>query len=110
MTNDSLTSELLDDSVHYELREFCAVCVVDADIVINLVDSGILTPYGATPKTWRFSVRSVLRVKKALRLQRDLGLNLAGVALALDLLDDLQTTRRRVQTLELHLAQLHERD
>jgi hypothetical protein len=40
-------------------------------------------------------------------MRRDLGVNLAGIAVALDLLDDLEATRKRVQTLEaqlLHLA------
>ena len=37
---------------------------------------------------------------RAHRLQRDLGLNLAGVALALELLDEIEALRSRISALE----------
>ena len=43
-----------------------------------------------------FTGNQVRRASIALRLQRDLGVNLAGVALALDLLDELNGLRVRV--------------
>lgn len=39
---------------------------------------------------WRFSGKSLRRARSAHRLQRDLGLNLAGIALVLDLMDELE--------------------
>jgi chaperone modulatory protein CbpM len=42
----------------------------------------------------------VRRVEIALRLQRDLQVNLAGAALALDLLEETQRLRARLQSLE----------
>jgi chaperone modulatory protein CbpM len=48
------------------------------------------------PHRWRFSGTHLRRATVALRLQRDLGVNLAGAALALELLDELDTLRARL--------------
>ena len=43
---------------------------------------------------WRFSGAQLRRARIALRLERDLGLNAAGVALVLELLEELEQFRR----------------
>ena len=49
---------------------------------------------------WRFTGVSVKRAIKATKLQRDLDLNLPGVALALDLIDEIERLRERLRHLE----------
>jgi chaperone modulatory protein CbpM len=44
------------------------------------------------------------------RLRRDLNLNLAGTALALDLLDELEHLRERLRALEHQLGQTRTRE
>ncbi|MBC8379409.1 MAG: MerR family transcriptional regulator, partial [Planctomycetes bacterium] len=46
---------------------------------------------------WRFSGSSLVRVRSAQRLQRDLGVNLAGIALALDLIEELDNLRTQLE-------------
>ena len=52
-------------------------------------------PEGENPATWRFPGTSVTHVRIVVRLQRDLGINLAGAALVLDLLERLARSRGR---------------
>ncbi|MDX1432301.1 MAG: chaperone modulator CbpM [Gammaproteobacteria bacterium] len=92
-----LTGEVLDERVSYSLRDLCRVCDVHAEIIIEIVDEGIVTPAGREPRMWRFDGRSVIRVQRALRLQHDLGVNLAGAALAVDLLEEIDELRRRLR-------------
>ena len=54
-----------------------------------MVEEGILDPEGENPETWRFPGTSLTHVRIVVRLQRDLGINLAGTALVLDLLNRL---------------------
>ena len=75
------------------LGQLCKACSVHADWVINLVEEGIIEPDGDKIQVWRFSGASLIRVHSAIRLQRDLGVNLAGIALVLDLLDELKSLR-----------------
>jgi chaperone modulatory protein CbpM len=46
---------------------------------------------------WHFSGAALRRARVAVRLERDLELNLAGVALALDLLDELAQLRHELR-------------
>ncbi|MDD5112678.1 MAG: chaperone modulator CbpM [Methylobacter sp.] len=82
------------------LGQLCHACDVHAEWVISLVEESIIEPQGETIQCWRFSGTSLGRVRAALRLQRDLGVNLAGIALALDLLEEIENLR-----LQMHVAE-----
>ena len=99
MTERELLQELLDEGVELTLAELCRACSVHAETVLAMVEEGLLEPRGPAPAEWRFPGPAVRRVQVALRLQRDLGLNLPGAALALDLLEELEILRRRLQAL-----------
>ncbi len=80
---------IVEDEVQMTTSELCHATNTEAEYVIAWVYEGILSPSGSSPDDWRFSGNSLLRAKKALTLSRDLGINTPGVALALDLLDEL---------------------
>ncbi|MBI42405.1 chaperone modulator CbpM [Marinobacter lutaoensis] len=92
----------------FTLREVCERGDCHAEFVIELVDYGIISPVeeGAEAAQWRFDVAALNRLRKALRLQRDLKINLPGLAMSLDLLDELQEMRREVRRLNQQLRQL----
>lgn len=78
------------------LGQLCRACGAHADWVISLVEEGIIEPDGRELRSWRFSGVSLVRVRSALRLQRDLGVNLAGIGLALDLMEQLEKLRTQL--------------
>jgi chaperone modulatory protein CbpM len=88
-----LMGQLLDDSLELELEELCRMCHASEEFVVALVAEGVIEPRGASRMEWRFTGRSVRRTQVALRLHRDLDVNLPGVALALDLLEEIQRLR-----------------
>ena len=75
------------------LGQLCRACGVHADWVISLVDESIIEPQGDEIRTWRFSGACLIRVRSAVRLQKDLGVNLPGIALVLDLIEELESFR-----------------
>jgi chaperone modulatory protein CbpM len=92
MTRDEmelLRGEILDESMEFDLEEFCSICHASEDFVLQLVAEGVIEPRGRERTRWRFTGHSVRRTQVAIRLHEDLDLNLPGVALALDLLDEL---------------------
>ncbi|MCV3271483.1 chaperone modulator CbpM [Roseobacter sinensis] len=82
------------------LPDLCRFCQVDQAWVIDLVEHGVLEPRGSTAETWHFQGKSIVRAKKASRLRRDLGINVAGVALVLDLLEERDAALRRLYQYE----------
>jgi len=97
--NDILTGIIIEEEVHLSLRELCDACAVHAEFITDLVDEGVIEPSGFDKSHWCFSGISLHRIRAAKRLQQDLGINLAGVALALDLLDEMQLLHTQLRRL-----------
>ena len=100
MKQKTLTGILLDERAELSLTELSWACSSSADWVIELVDEGVLEPVGQEQAQWRFSGTSLLKARAAMRLQNDLEINLAGVALALDLMEEIETLRTRLYRIE----------
>lgn len=91
------------DSVILSLPELCETCGLTIESINELIEYEIIQPIGAAPDQWTFDVMQLHRVKRALRLQHDLEMNLASIALVLGLLDELEQLRERTALLEKHL-------
>jgi chaperone modulatory protein CbpM len=70
------------------LVEIIACTHVERARVIEMVDAGLLEPDGAAIEEWRFAPRDLQRLRAAQRLITDLGVNLSGAALILDLIEE----------------------
>lgn len=88
---------VVEEDLHLTLVELCQACSAEVEQVSAWVHEGALEPTGASPAEWRFSGESLRRARLAQRLSRDLELNPPGVALALDLLDEIAELRARLQ-------------
>lgn len=97
MSKDIVTGLLLDELHSLTLEELCHACRERSDWIVELVDEGILEPTGQQVTSWRFAAVSLQRARTVRRLQHDLGINLAGAALALDLMDELEALRARLR-------------
>ena len=93
-----VVSILIEEHTELTLDDLCGACAVEIQSIVALVDEGVLEPHGGEPRQWRFSGAHLRRATAALRLQRDLGLNAAGVALALELLDEIDRLRGQLRT------------
>ncbi|NND60737.1 MAG: MerR family transcriptional regulator [Gammaproteobacteria bacterium] len=85
------------DDLLLSLAELCRAGDISAEQLLGLIEEGVIEPRGRDPRQWQFHAISVRRVRCARRLQDDLGINRAGVALALDLLDEIERLRRQLQ-------------
>ena len=94
-----LVGPVVEDEVHLTLVELCRVCNVPEDQVRHWVGEGVLEPIGRAPHEWRFAGASLRRTRVATRLAHDFELNPPGVALALDLLDEIEALRAHLRRL-----------
>ncbi len=96
----SLTRVPLRAEVHLSLRELAVAAGISATQLARLVRLGLLEPEPDAPD--RFSAATAARLRRMLRLRADLGVNLAGAAIIVDLMEaldrlDAELTRRRGQ-------------
>lgn len=92
-----LHAVLVDERLEFTLVELSRACGTGTEALVELVDEGVLTPTGDHPPDWRFSGPALRRARTALRLANDLRLSTAGVALALDLMDHIDSLRSQLQ-------------
>jgi chaperone modulatory protein CbpM len=76
--------------------ELGRLCTVEIQRIVELVEEGILIVDSEAGGEWRFAPSSLRRARTAIRLQRDLGINVSGVALAIELLDEIAALRRQI--------------
>jgi chaperone modulatory protein CbpM len=96
--HELITATLVDDDQLLTLAELCRACGVHAEVVSDMVDYGIIEPCDESTGRWQFSGGCLWRVTTVVRLQRDLEVNLAGAALALELLEELRDLRRQIKS------------
>jgi len=99
MTSTQITwieGSIVEDEVHMSIVEISQATRTPEELIMSWVSEGVLSPAGSSPEDWRFSGDSLKRAKTAAHLSYDLELNTPGVALALDLLDEITRLRNQL--------------
>jgi chaperone modulatory protein CbpM len=91
---------IVEEELPLTLAELCQACFATEEYVTTWVLEGVLEPSGEAPQTWRFTGQSLRRARLAMWLTRDLEVNAPGVALALDLLDEIAALRALLKRTE----------
>ncbi len=111
MNQNILEGTVLDEKIVLSLNDLCRACCCSEEWIIELIDEGAIEPEGRTTmlrqtvadevNQWSFSAYDLERALTAMRLQRDLEINLAGVALALDLLNEIKALKSRLSSFDM---------
>jgi chaperone modulatory protein CbpM len=91
-----MTGTIFDQSAILSIKDLSRMCQVDERHIVEFVEEGVLNVVELSSE-WHFTGDALRRARLAVRLERDLELNLAGVALALDLIEELQRLRRELE-------------
>lgn len=89
-----MSKDLDNNPIHID--ELCHVLQTEPDFVVELVELQVLTPQGTSRIEWRFDSYNFKRAKTAASFYHDLEVNLNGIALALDLLDEIERLKKSI--------------
>lgn len=92
-----LAGAIFEESAVLTVKDLSRMCAVDERHIVEFVEEGVLHAVETTTTEWHFTGAALRRARLALRLERDLELNLPGVALALELLEELEQLRRELK-------------
>jgi chaperone modulatory protein CbpM len=95
--DQALTGAIFDESVLLTVQDLSRICSVDERHIVEFVEEGVLNVVEINTTEWHFTGAALRRARLALRLERDLELNLPGVALALELMEELEHLRRELK-------------
>lgn len=96
-TTSYLQGQIVDETVEFTLVELSRASGASEEELMLWVYEGVFEPDGSQPQEWRFSGAALRRARTAQRLARDLQINAPGIALVLDLLDEIDALRARVK-------------
>ena len=103
-TKQTLQGEIAGYDSPLTLEQLCRSCSLPREEVLLLIEEGIIEPQvkaGEEPmEHWQFHWKSLTRVRTTTRLQQDLGVNLPGAALALELLERIAQLERQINSLQ----------
>jgi len=85
------------ESEQLTLESLAACAGVHPALITYFVEYGLLEPITRTGTQWLFDTACIARLRTIERLRRDLGANLPGIAVILDLLDRLTSLQREVE-------------
>jgi chaperone modulatory protein CbpM len=98
--DQALAGAIFEETALLTVKDLSRMCAVDERHIVEFVEEGVLSVVEIDTVEWHFTGAAVRRARLALRLERDLEINLAGVALALELMEELQTLRRKLKATE----------
>jgi chaperone modulatory protein CbpM len=95
-----LEAELLSESDWIATTEICRLCSLELPDVLELAELGVVAPLEKGADVRQLPATALPRLRIAGRLIRDLGVNVSGAALVLELLDAQRELERRIRALE----------
>lgn len=82
--------------IYLTFSEVIKTCGCEPEWLIGLIEESALNIEGA-PEQAQFSGYQLTQVRRALRIRRDFAASVQATALILELLDELETLRKRVR-------------
>ena len=96
----AIETQVLAEGDWLSVTQVCRASEIDVAVVIELAELGLVCPRGTEPKEWQLPARELARLRTAARLIRDLGVNVSGAALAVELLEARRELETRLRALE----------
>lgn len=92
MKNISIT--IIDENNLLTFEEICRAIHVDHDLMIQLIEYHIIQPKGSSKNSWAFDHICLKRARLARNFYYDLEVNLAGIALLIDMMERIEALQR----------------
>jgi chaperone modulatory protein CbpM len=80
--------------------EICQLCRLDLAAVMELAALGVVSPRESVAGQWQVPANALPRLRVVGRLMHDLGVNVSGAALAVELLEAQRDLESRIRHLE----------
>ena len=97
-----LIGVLIEETTTISFVEVCQRYNIPEELLLEMLEQGLFPNQPTEPQQVALDQKALRRLESAFRLHRDLGVNLPGVALALDLLDEIAQMRKELEILHKH--------
>jgi hypothetical protein len=95
-----LEATVLGDGDWIAVTEICQICHIDRGAIVELAELGLVAPREEQGGEWQLPASALPRLRIVGRLMRDLGVNVSGAALAVELIEARRELETRLRALE----------
>lgn len=96
------TGVLIEETTTFSFMEVCHKYHIPKELLMELVEYGLFNNQSTQIDQINLDQKSLKKMETAFRLHRDLDLNIPGVALVLDLLEEMEKMRKELEILHRH--------
>ena len=104
MNQTVVAGVLMDENTTISFVEVCEKCNISEEMLLDMMEHGLF-PSSHSKATY-VDQPTLNRIQSACRLQQDLGINLAGVVLVMELRDELKQIREELRILQRHVRDI----
>ncbi len=94
---------LMDEQSTISFVDVCQKCNLSEEMLLDMIEHGLCNQQVVHLQTTYFDEKTLSRIQSACRIQHDLGINVPGVVLVLELLDELEQLRNELNILQHHV-------
>lgn len=94
---------LMDEDSTISFVEVCQKCNISEEMLLDMIEHGLFSSSPPRNKISDVDQRTFIRIQSACRLQQDLGINVPGVVLVMELLEELEQAREELKILQHHV-------
>ncbi|MCP0913976.1 MULTISPECIES: chaperone modulator CbpM [Legionella] len=98
-----ITGLLVDENHTVSFIEVCEKYDISEELLQGMLEQGLFSHPPKDVKNLQIDYAMVRRIQSAKRLQQDLGVNIPGVVLVLELLEELEQLRSELSILQRHM-------
>lgn len=98
-----ITGVLMDEHTTLSFVDICHKHHIPEDLLREMLEHGLFGGEVTSINNLDFDMYMLQRIQSARRLQHDLGINLPGVILVLELLDEMEQIRDELRILQHHV-------
>jgi chaperone modulatory protein CbpM len=103
-TDIIISGVIIDEASVFSISEICQQYEIGESLIIEMLEYGLIEPTKTAATGVLLNGKALRRIQSALRLQHDLGINLQGAVLAVELMDELAAMRSELAILRNHLT------
>lgn len=101
-----VTEVIIDDDARFTFSEVCQYCHFSEQMLNDLIDHGLFGEIEPPYQKIQFDHVMLSRARSAFRLRRDFELDLQGILLVLELLDEMTNLREELEVLRKNVREI----
>ncbi len=101
--SNTIVGVLIEETTTISFNEVCLKYQIPKELLLEMVEYGIFSSQTSVSEKLQLNQKDLRKIESAFRLHSDLGVNLPGVALALELLEKIDELTGELNVLRKHI-------